>query len=136
MYRVEAAGAICAASGTEKSSADLLLVETRDFLEPWHNLYESTVTSGSPFERVHGMKIWDYANLHPHFRTFVYDAMASNSALLMDAIAINSAVLMMQPHHRTTISMLMQKCPHICSINFDLPLLPKTFLVWIHYSSC
>nr|BDC79577.1 hypothetical plant O-methyltransferase [Thujopsis dolabrata var. hondae] len=116
-------------NGKSKSSAALLMMETsHDCMEPFHHLYESTVDGGSPFERAHGMKIWDYATQNPHFSALFNDGMASNSALLMDALFANydgfegvKSLVDVGGGVGSAASMIVNKFPHIRAINLDLP---------------
>ncbi|GLJ12073.1 hypothetical protein SUGI_0183360 [Cryptomeria japonica] len=115
--------------GKSKSSAALLLMETnRDFMEAWHHLYDCTLMGGSPFERGHGMNIWDYANLNPHFSSLINDAMASNSAVVMDALFQTyegfegvTSLVDVAGGVGSAASMIVHKYPNIRAINFDLP---------------
>ncbi|KAK1437563.1 hypothetical protein QVD17_03357 [Tagetes erecta] len=113
------------------SMVDLvLLTSSRAMLAPWHKLSDWVKGNRElPFEAAHGMDLWEFGAVNPEHSKLFNDGMAC------DARVTVSAVLEGCPHvfeglgtmvdvgggNGTALRLIVEACPWIKGINFDLP---------------
>ncbi|KAL9435360.1 hypothetical protein AB3S75_021602 [Citrus x aurantiifolia] len=98
------------------------------FMESWLGLKDAVMEGGIPFNRVHGMHIFEYASGNPRFNETYHKAMFNHSTISMKRILEHYEGL--QNVERlvdvgggfgVTLSMITSKYPQIKAVNFDLP---------------
>ncbi|KAL4364806.1 hypothetical protein AHAS_Ahas07G0042900 [Arachis hypogaea] len=95
---------------------------------PGNELKGAILEGGIPFNRAHGMHVFEYAKIDPRFNEVFNKAMHNSSTLLMKRILdvykgfdhINKLVDV-GGGVGATIKLITSKHPHILGINFDLP---------------
>ncbi|KAK1381465.1 O-methyltransferase OMT3 [Heracleum sosnowskyi] len=83
----------------------------------------------SPFTCAHGMDAWKYAAEKPDFRKLIDEAMGSDTRITVTAVVDGcpevfnglSSVVNVGGGNGTAVGILVERCPWICGINFDLP---------------
>ncbi|KAL1348624.1 hypothetical protein HN51_024617 [Arachis hypogaea] len=106
----------------------LLLHLDKVFTQSWNELKGAILEGGIPFNRAHGMHVFEYAKIDPRFNEVFNKAMHNSSTLLMKRILdvykgfdhINKLVDV-GGGVGATIKLITSKHPHILGINFDLP---------------
>ncbi|XP_072077836.1 anthranilate N-methyltransferase-like [Arachis hypogaea] len=98
------------------------------FTQSWNELKGAILEGGIPFNRAHGMHVFEYAKIDGRFNEVFNKAMHNSSTLLMKRILdvykgfdhINKLVDV-GGGVGATIKLITSKHPHILGINFDLP---------------
>ncbi|KAH6815716.1 hypothetical protein C2S51_020536 [Perilla frutescens var. frutescens] len=119
-------------NGSDESMADLVVLEsTPVMLAPWHRLSSRALENGgtTPFEAEHGQNLWDYNSANPGHSKLVDDGMACMARHSMAAIidyypeAFNGvgSLVDVGGGDGTSLRALVEACPWIRGINFDLP---------------
>ncbi|XP_057726603.1 anthranilate N-methyltransferase-like [Arachis stenosperma] len=98
------------------------------FTQSWNELKGAILEGGIPFNRAHGMHVFEYAKIDPRFNEVFNKAMHNSSTLLMKRILdvykgfdhINKLVDV-GGGVGATIKLITSKHPRILGINFDLP---------------
>ncbi|XP_072078679.1 cathecol O-methyltransferase 1 isoform X2 [Arachis hypogaea] len=106
----------------------LLLHLDKVFTQSWNELKGAILEGGIPFNRAHGMHVFEYAKIDGRFNEVFNKAMHNSSTLLMKRILdvykgfdhINKLVDV-GGGVGATIKLITSKHPHILGINFDLP---------------
>ncbi|KAM1031365.1 hypothetical protein ACFX2C_035165 [Malus domestica] len=116
----------------ENSMAELILLESSPtMLAPWHTL--SSRVQGNlrnpVFEEVHGKDLWSFGVANPDHNKLFNEAMACDARLAVPAL-VKSCVEVFKGvgtlvdvggGNGTTLRLLVEACPWIQGINFDLP---------------
>jgi len=83
---------------------------------------------GIPFNRVHGMHIFEYASGNPRFNETYHKAMFNHSTIAMERILEHyegfqnvERLVDVGGGFGVTLSMITSKYPQIKAVNFDLP---------------
>ncbi|XP_015931735.1 anthranilate N-methyltransferase [Arachis duranensis] len=106
----------------------LLLSLDKVFYESWNELKGAILEGGTPFNRAHGMHVFEYAKVDGRFNKVFNKAMHNSSTVLMKRILdvykgfdhINKLVDV-GGGVGAIIKLITSKHPHIHGINFDLP---------------
>ncbi|GFZ00477.1 O-methyltransferase family protein [Actinidia rufa] len=115
----------------EKSMAAFVLLESSPvMLAPWHGLSARVMAKGDlAFESTHGKDIWSYAATNPAHSKLINDAMACDARVAVAAIMDGcpdlfngmDSLVDVGGGDGTTLRLLVEACPWIRGINFDLP---------------
>ncbi|KAM1483169.1 hypothetical protein TB2_034601 [Malus domestica] len=115
----------------ENSMAALILLESSPvMLAPWHGLSARLRGNSNPsFEAVHGEDIWSFAAANPDHSKLINDAMACDARVAVPAVIENclevfkglETIVDVGGGDGTTLRLLVETCPWIRGINFDLP---------------
>ncbi|KAL5984074.1 hypothetical protein ACLOJK_018176 [Asimina triloba] len=116
---------------TKQAMANLLLLESSHvMLAPWHGL-TSYARAGAPppFVAAHGEDLWSYTANHAHHSQLFNDAMACDARNAVGPILDGcrgmleglSTVVDVGGGNGTLLRGLVEACPWIRGINFDLP---------------
>lgn len=111
------------------SMAPLLLMSNdKTYRESWYHLKDAVLDGGVPFEKAHGMTIFEYNVKNPRFSQVFNQAMSNHSTLTMKKILQTyngfqglKTVVDVGGGTGATISMIISKYPDVKGINFDLP---------------
>ncbi|KAI3862897.1 hypothetical protein MKX03_014853 [Papaver bracteatum] len=84
---------------------------------------------GFPFEKAHGVEIWDFALGNPQFNHLFNDAMRCTSEMIIKAVLVKykdgfngvESLVDVGGGTGTLIAEIVKANPHIRGINFDLP---------------
>lgn len=117
--------------GQRNSMAALILLESSPvMLAPWHRLsFRALTDEASAFGATHGKDLWEFGSANPDHSKLFNDAMACHARSEMRAIvehypdAFNGigSVVDVGGGDGTAMSILVEACPWIRGINFDLP---------------
>ncbi|KAK1370005.1 Caffeic acid O-methyltransferase [Heracleum sosnowskyi] len=106
----------------------LLMHHHKIFIESWYHLKDAVLHGGIPFEKAHGMTIFEYNAKNPRFSEVFNQAMSNHSTLTMKKILQTyngfeglKTVVDVGGGTGDTLSMIISKYPDIKGINFDLP---------------
>jgi caffeic acid 3-O-methyltransferase len=102
-----------------------------DHMLPWHHIADTVVSAGrpsSPFERTHGMPIFEYFGKNQRLGTLFDHAMAEHSVILVTKMlerfrGFDDVHQLVDVGGGTgkTLEMIKSQYKHIRAINFDLP---------------
>lgn len=116
--------------GINSVAALVLLQSSPAMIAPWHKLSSRALTDdASAFGAAHGKDLWAYASENPEHNKLFNDGMASHAKSVMCAVAdcypeafegIGS-VVDVGGGDGTALRTLVEECPWIRGINFDLP---------------
>lgn len=91
-------------------------------------LKDAVMEGGIPFNRVHGMHIFEYASGNPRFNETYHEAMFNHSTIAMERILEHyegfqnvERLVDVGGGFGVTLSMITSKYPQIKAVNFDLP---------------
>ncbi|KAI6690918.1 hypothetical protein NL676_027746 [Syzygium grande] len=105
-----------------------LLLHDRVFMDCWYHLNDVIMDGGVPFERAHGMTVFEYTAIDDRFNRVFNRAMSSHTTLIMKKIldvygGFEGVKVLVDVGGGTgvTLKMITSKHPHIKGINFDLP---------------
>ncbi|XP_077248355.1 caffeic acid 3-O-methyltransferase-like [Tasmannia lanceolata] len=107
-----------------------LVVMTQDkvFMESWYHLRDAVLEGGVPFNKAHGMSLFEYHGKDPSFNETFMRGMSVHSFLTMTKILETyngfkgvKEVVDVGGGVGTTINMIVSKYPNVKGINFDLP---------------
>ncbi|CAI9782025.1 unnamed protein product [Fraxinus pennsylvanica] len=125
--------------GDNSMAAFVLLESSPVMLAPWHGLSARALATGaSAFVAAHGEDVWCYAAANPAHSKLIDDAMACHARVAMSAIMENyvdvfkgiGCLVDVGGGDGTTLGILVNKCPWIRGINFDLPHVVSTAQNW------
>ncbi|XP_008236086.1 PREDICTED: (RS)-norcoclaurine 6-O-methyltransferase-like isoform X2 [Prunus mume] len=115
----------------ENSMAALILLESSPLmLAPWHGLSARIQgISNSEFESVHGEDVWSHAAANPDHSKLFNEAMACDARVAVPAVIESclevfkgiETIVDVGGGDGTTLRLLVEACPWIQGINFDLP---------------
>lgn len=98
------------------------------FMESWLGLKDAVMEGGIPFDRVHGMHIFEYASGNPRFDETYHKAMFNHSTIAMKRILEHykgfqnvEQLVDVGGGFGVTLSMITSKYPQIKAVNFDFP---------------
>ncbi|KAI3889085.1 hypothetical protein MKW92_051090 [Papaver armeniacum] len=97
--------------------------------KPWQYMGECVKEGGLPFEKAHGVEIWDFALANPQFNNLFNDAMRCTTETIINAVLVkykdgfNGIESLVDVGGGTGIMIteIVKANPHIRGINFDLP---------------
>ncbi|XP_042516723.1 caffeic acid 3-O-methyltransferase-like [Macadamia integrifolia] len=106
----------------------LFLVQDKVFKESWYHLKDAVLEGGVPFNKAHGMQMYDYFGINPRFSKVFNEAMYVPSITLMKLIlevyegfeGVN-VVVDVGGGVGKNLDLITYKYPTIKGINFDLP---------------
>lgn len=125
--------------GDNSMAAFVLLESSPVMLAPWHGLSARALANGaSAFTAAHGEDVWRYAAENPAHSKLIDDAMACHARVAMSAIIENyvdvfkgiGSLVDVGGGDGTSLGILVNKCPWIRGINFDLPHVVSTAQNW------
>ncbi|KAI3851578.1 hypothetical protein MKX03_020749 [Papaver bracteatum] len=98
-------------------------------LTPWQYMGKCVKEGGFPFEKAHGVEIWDFSLANPQFNHLFNDAMRCTAEIIINAVlvkykdGINGIESLIDVGGGTGIMIteIVKANPHIRGINFDLP---------------
>lgn len=115
----------------DKNMAALVLLESSPvMLAPWHRLSSRTLKNeASAFGATHGKDLWDYGSANLDHCKLINDAMACRARPDMRAIVGHypeafkgiGSVVDVGGGDGTAMRILVEACPWVLGINFDLP---------------
>ncbi|KAH0978080.1 hypothetical protein GBA52_027799 [Prunus armeniaca] len=117
-------------SGQNSMAAFILLESSPVMLAPWHGLSARIQgISNSAFESVHGEDVWSYAAANPDHSKLINEAMACDARVAVPAVIESclevfkgiETIVDVGGGDGTTLRLLVEACPWIQGINFDLP---------------
>ncbi|BFG42386.1 hypothetical protein CerSpe_286600 [Prunus speciosa] len=117
-------------SGQNSMAALILLESSPVMLAPWHGLSARIQGVSNPaFEAVHGEDVWSYAAANPNHSKLINDAMACDARVAVPAVLESclevfkglETIVDVGGGDGTTLRLLVEACPWIRGVNFDLP---------------
>ena len=121
----------CLMRNGQHSMAALILFESSPvMLAPWHNLSARMLDKGnSAFEKAHGEDVWRYFAANLDHSNLINEGMACDANVVVPAIIEGCSeafdglktLVDVGGGNGTTMRVLVQACPCIRAINFDLP---------------
>ncbi|KAK7317169.1 hypothetical protein RJT34_01165 [Clitoria ternatea] len=116
----------------EHSMASFILLESSPvMLAPWHGLSARVLTRGNPsFKEAHGDDVWGYAAANLDHSKLINEAMACDAKLVMPLVVGScrsevfegiKSMVDVGGGNGTAIGIVVEACPWIRGINFDLP---------------
>ncbi|XP_047952127.1 caffeic acid 3-O-methyltransferase-like [Salvia hispanica] len=114
----EEVGSCCAAS---------LMTQDKVLMESWYHLKDAVLEGGIPFERAHGMSIFQYASKEPRLSKVINQAMAESVFMYKKLIEVYNnfegigTVVDVGGGTGALLSIIISNNPSIKGINFDLP---------------
>ncbi|KAH7862725.1 hypothetical protein Vadar_008607 [Vaccinium darrowii] len=115
----------------------LLFVEDKVFAEAWYHMKDAILDGGLPFNKAHGMSVFEYPKKEPRFGEVFNKAMHSYTILAMKDIldkykgfAGLKQIVDVGGGLGATLGSIVSKYPHIEGINYDLPQVVKTAPTW------
>ncbi|KAL1348619.1 hypothetical protein AAHE18_07G093300 [Arachis hypogaea] len=110
-------------------ATSLLFHLDKVFNQSWSELKGAILEGGIPFNRAHGMHVFEYAKIDPRFNEVFNKALVNSSTILMKRTIdlyngfehINKLVDVGGGVGNNLKLMITSKYPHIHGINFDLP---------------
>ncbi|ONH92375.1 hypothetical protein PRUPE_8G171000 [Prunus persica] len=117
-------------SGKNSMAALILLESSPVMLAPWHGLSARIQgVNNSAFEAVHGEDVWSYAAANPNHSKLINEAMACDARVAVPAVLESclevfkglETIVDVGGGDGTTLRLLVEACPWIRGINFDLP---------------
>ncbi|BFG42393.1 hypothetical protein CerSpe_286670 [Prunus speciosa] len=118
-------------SGQNSMAAFILLESSPVMLAPWHGL--SARIQGNirnpVFEEVHGQDLWSFGAANPDHNKLFNEAMACDARVVVPAVIEScidvfkglDTIVDVGGGDGTTLRLLVEACPWIRGINFDLP---------------
>ncbi|KAI5315152.1 PREDICTED: (RS)-norcoclaurine [Prunus dulcis] len=117
-------------SGKNSMAAFILLESSPVMLAPWHGLSARIQGVNNPaFKAVHGEDVWSYAAANPNHSKLINEAMACDARVAVPAVLESclevfkglETIVDVGGGDGTTLRLLVEACPWIRGINFDLP---------------
>ncbi|XP_008236081.1 PREDICTED: (RS)-norcoclaurine 6-O-methyltransferase-like [Prunus mume] len=117
-------------SGKNSMAAFILLESSPVMLAPWHGLSARIQGVSNPsFEAVHGEDVWSYAAANPNHSKLINEAMACDARVAVPAVLESclevfkglETIVDVGGGDGTTLRLLVEECPWIRGVNFDLP---------------
>ncbi|KAH0978072.1 hypothetical protein GBA52_027791 [Prunus armeniaca] len=117
-------------SGQNSMAALILLESSPVMLAPWHGLSARIQGVSNPaFEAVHGEDVWSYAAANPNHSKLINEAMACDARVAVPAVLESclevfkglETIVDVGGGDGTTLRLLVEACPWIRGVNFDLP---------------
>ncbi|XP_021810398.1 (RS)-norcoclaurine 6-O-methyltransferase-like isoform X2 [Prunus avium] len=117
-------------SGENSMAAFILLESSPVMLAPWHGLSARIQGVSNPaFEAVHGEDVWSYAAANPNHSKLINEAMACDARVAVPAVLESclevfkglETIVDVGGGDGTTLRLLVEACPWIRGVNFDLP---------------
>ncbi|CAK9875732.1 unnamed protein product [Sphagnum jensenii] len=107
----------------------IILLQDRDFIEPWHHLSATVLDdSTDPFRKAHGESLFQYISHNPRVGKIFTAGMAHHSRLYMQAVLRayhgfqdEKCLVDVGGGRGSSLALITAKYPHIRGINFDLP---------------
>ncbi|XP_059301525.1 cathecol O-methyltransferase 1 [Lycium ferocissimum] len=106
----------------------LALLQDKVFINSWFELKDAVLEGGVPFDRVHGVHIFEYPRLDPKFNDVYTKAMLNHTTVVMKKILENykgfeglKSLVDVGGGLGVNLKMITSKYPTIKGINFDLP---------------
>ncbi|KAI6697385.1 hypothetical protein NL676_017504 [Syzygium grande] len=98
-------------------------------LAPWHYLGQCVREGGIPFQKAHGVELWEFAGDNPEFNKMFNDAMACTAKIITKAVleaygdGFRGVECMVDVGGGTggVVAEIVRAYPHVQGINFDLP---------------
>ncbi|MCL7041057.1 hypothetical protein MKW94_025779 [Papaver nudicaule] len=98
-------------------------------LKPFHTMAKCVKEGGLPFEKAHGVEIWDFASANPQFNRLFNDAMRCATEIIINPMLVEykdgfngiESLVDVGGGTGTMIAEIVKANPHIRGINFDLP---------------
>ncbi|XP_074339380.1 acetylserotonin O-methyltransferase-like [Apium graveolens] len=116
--------------GKNSLASMFLYVNSSVTTAPWNFLSARVLDDNtSPFICAHGMDTWKYASENPDYRKLIDDAMAFDTRITVPAVLDGcpevfdglSSVVNVGGGNGTALRIIVERCPWIRGINFDLP---------------
>ncbi|CAJ1848492.1 unnamed protein product [Sphenostylis stenocarpa] len=116
--------------GEHSMAAFILLESSPVMLAPWHSLSARVLANGHPsFQKAHGEDVWRYAATNLDHSNLINEAMACDAKLVMPVIIETcseafdglKSLVDVGGGNGTSMRIVLQACPSIRPINFDLP---------------
>ncbi|XP_023766446.1 acetylserotonin O-methyltransferase [Lactuca sativa] len=124
----------------KQSMADFVLLESSPvMLAPWHKLSAMVLGSqNTPFEAAHGVDLWKFAAANPSHSKLINDAMACDARNAVRAVIEGcpevfeglKTVVDVGGGDGTALGLIVEGCPWIKGINFDLPHVVSVAPAW------
>ncbi|KDP28404.1 hypothetical protein JCGZ_14175 [Jatropha curcas] len=106
----------------------MALTHDKVFLESWSGLKDAILEGGTPFNRVHGMQLFEYPTKDPRFGQVYNTAMFNRSTLVVKKMLKSyvdfknlKQVVDVGGGIGVALSLITSKYPSVKGINFDLP---------------
>ena len=104
------------------------LFQDHVIIDSWYKLKDAVIEGGVPFDKVHGMHLYEYLGKNPRFSQVFNTAMYSHTAIVVKQILKSykgfqnlKQVVDVGGGLGVTLNMITSKYPSIKGINFDLP---------------
>ncbi|CAI9299244.1 unnamed protein product [Lactuca saligna] len=124
----------------KQSMADFVLLESSPvMLAPWHKLSAMVLGSqNTPFEAAHGVDLWKFASANSSHSKLINDAMACDARNAVRAVIGGcpevfeglKTVVDVGGGDGTALGLIVEGCPWIKGINFDLPHVVSVAPAW------
>ncbi|KAK1273931.1 Caffeic acid 3-O-methyltransferase [Acorus gramineus] len=106
----------------------LLMLQDKVLMESWYYLKDAVLEGGIPFNKAHGMTLFEYHGTDPRFNKMFNEGMFNNSAILLKKLLdiykgfddLNT-LIDVGGGVGGTLKMIVTKHPNIKGTNFDLP---------------
>ncbi|KAI3470896.1 hypothetical protein Pfo_027559 [Paulownia fortunei] len=106
----------------------LLLNQDKVYMDSWYQLKDAVLDGGTPFNKAHGMTLFEYHGTDPRFGNLFNQAMSNHSTIIMKKILETydgfeglKSLVDVGGGIGATLNMITSKYPSIKGINFDLP---------------
>ncbi|KAK2649932.1 hypothetical protein Ddye_017421 [Dipteronia dyeriana] len=107
----------------------MALVHDKVYMDSWYELKNTIVDGGIPFNKVHGMSLYEYIGTDSRFNEVLNKAMFNYTSIVMKRILESSYKGFEQLQNLVdvggglgvTINIITSKYPYIKGVNFDLP---------------
>ncbi|KAI3945852.1 hypothetical protein MKW98_023126 [Papaver atlanticum] len=90
-------------------------------LKPWQYVGNCVREGGSPFNKAHGVEVWDFSLANPQFNNIFNDSMRCATEIIINAMLVKYKDGFVGGGTGTMIAEIVKANPHIRGINFDLP---------------
>ncbi|KAJ6819628.1 caffeic acid 3-O-methyltransferase-like [Iris pallida] len=104
------------------------MTTSKAFVDPLYHLKDAILHGGIPFERAHGMSLFEFTGKNPSFNKTFSESMRNHSTLSLEGIleaykGFNDVKVLVDVGGGTggSLDMILKKHPHIKGICFDLP---------------
>ncbi|XP_042503648.1 caffeic acid 3-O-methyltransferase-like [Macadamia integrifolia] len=104
------------------------LFQEKPFIESWYHLKQAVLEGGTPFEKAHGMNLFDYLGKEPVLNKVFNTAMYNATMITMKKVLETykgfeglKEVVDVGGGYGVTLNLIISKYPTIKGINFDLP---------------
>ncbi|RWR86531.1 caffeic acid 3-O-methyltransferase 1 [Cinnamomum micranthum f. kanehirae] len=106
----------------------VVLIHDKVFMETWYYLKDAVLEGGVPFDKAHGMSVFEYLTTDPRFNNVFNKGMLNPTTIVMKKILETykgfeglNEVVDVGGGVGATLHIIISKYPHIKGINYDLP---------------